>query len=118
MTDEQLTAVLTELRNLSGWARPCTREDIAAFEARHGIELPRDYRRFLCEVGNGTVDGTVFPLGRTTYPTDAPLDDVGDLAKPCRLIATPEYWARGSDADASANEHDGDDEEPDDGDND
>lgn len=32
---------------------PCSESELARFEARYGIALPKDYRGFLLEVGNG-----------------------------------------------------------------
>jgi hypothetical protein len=51
-----------------GFAPVCSLAEVTAFERSHRIELPRDYARFITEVGNGTARGGafgVFPLGLT-----------------------------------------------------
>src|ERR1700679_2741848 len=68
--------------------RPCLAEDEAlAFERKHAIELPKDYRAFLTEMGNGGAGPSygVFPLGIWDGPgTDEPWDSrfVGKLSDP------------------------------------
>jgi hypothetical protein len=51
------------------------RQQIAAFEARWNVSLPDDHRRFLCEVGDGTVAGdtelSILPL-QVACPLDEP----------------------------------------------
>lgn len=50
------------------FAPPCSLLVVREFENQHRIELPRDYVRFITEVGNGTTSGgafDVFPLGMT-----------------------------------------------------
>ena len=61
-----------------------------AFEKRHGVSLPEDYRFFITEIANGGAGPSygVFPFGKQTYGSD--LHDweaeglVGDLSKPFR----------------------------------
>ena len=52
--DERLAAIRGKAAE-QGYAfgRPLVEADIRAFEARHRVELPRGYRRFLAAVGDG-----------------------------------------------------------------
>ena len=57
---------------------PLTETEMSAFEQRHSIRLPAEYRHFLGCIGNGGAGPYygVFPLGM--------MDDLGDKLKPWR----------------------------------
>ncbi|MCP4446950.1 MAG: SMI1/KNR4 family protein [Myxococcales bacterium] len=117
MLEEDLSRILSALHSSFAWAPVCSQSELTEFEARHGIELPHDYRRFMLEVGNGgkaELRDTVFALGRTTYPTDGPLEDVGQLSVECPLVISPDHWnLEGGAGDAVGGEDDGEDEDHD-----
>ncbi len=58
---------------------PASEDEIAGFERNHGVELPREYRRFLREVGNGGAGPYygVLPLGEPSAD-----DAMGELRLP------------------------------------
>lgn len=68
---------------------PITEADLQAFEARHHIQLPPDYRAFLQYAGNGGTGpyGDFFPLDRWNDFADWVLDEYPDnfLALACPL---------------------------------
>ncbi len=74
---------------------PAAEIEVAAFEARAGIELPEDYRRFILEVGNGgegPPDCGLLPLGATPE-NDVPgylRQGYGDLLR--RPFPFVEHW--------------------------
>ncbi len=56
---------------------PATEEEIKAFEEKHGIELPSEYREYLLKIGNGgdgPPDFGIVPLGFVP-------EDVGMMSK-------------------------------------
>jgi hypothetical protein len=55
---------------------PATAAEVAAFESKHGISLPADYRMFITELGNGgegPIGYGLLPLG--TLPSDMPKEE-------------------------------------------
>ncbi|HVV83018.1 MAG TPA: SMI1/KNR4 family protein [Kofleriaceae bacterium] len=73
-------AVLAEADDLEV-RPPATEEAVAAFEARRGIELPADYRRFVLEVADGILaDGEPALYGVVDLEADLAGD--GDPAAP------------------------------------
>ncbi len=62
---------------------PLSEDKLRAFEEKHGIILPDDYRNFLLIVGNGGAgpDYGLFKLGETDEGPDFG-DFLGDLSKP------------------------------------
>jgi hypothetical protein len=68
---------------------PAASAEVAAFEAKHDIVLPEDYRRFITEIGDGgpgPVDYGILPLGHV--PSDMTKDErstwteLRDVTKP------------------------------------
>lgn len=68
---------------------PLSEIDLKAFESRHNIRLPDDYRTFLAHAGNGGAGPYygIFPLDKWDDYTDWVLDERPDnfLALPCPL---------------------------------
>lgn len=72
MTNQDLRDLLTSLTSAQGGQNPVLSvEEVAAFESKHGITLPSEYRSFLLEVGNG-VRGR-FGLFQLGFWNDVPL---------------------------------------------
>jgi hypothetical protein len=65
---------------------PLSAEELTAFEAKHRIQLPGDYRQFLTRVGNGGAGPYygLFKLGEMDFGVDCGpwTDFVGDLSLP------------------------------------
>lgn len=96
MSPDEIKATLAQLRGRSWptsdtntpssphWSdryvlNPClSEEDVAAFEVRYRVTLPREYRTFLTQVGNGGAGPSfgLFPLG--TYGDQALEADILD----------------------------------------
>jgi len=72
---------------------PLSESDVLAFENRHRVRLPAEYRSFLVHVGNGGAGPFygIFPLGKMDGSSGQLYEDiqhgrvVGDLAKPFPL---------------------------------
>jgi HEAT repeat protein len=68
---------------------PISEADLGAFETRHGIQLPDDYRTFLREVGNGGAGPYygILPLAQWDFFIREVVDSLSDkfLALPCPL---------------------------------
>jgi hypothetical protein len=81
--DERLArwrAALADVTDLDVRA-PATAEAVAAYEARRGIELPEEYRRFVLEVADGILaDGEPALYGVVDLQADLAGD--GDVARP------------------------------------
>lgn len=76
---------------------PCASEEVAAaFEAKHGIELPEDYRAFLLEMGNGGAGPYYGILPLDEFDSHQIIDEVPSdyLARQNRI---PEEVAPGND---------------------
>jgi hypothetical protein len=82
--DERLAAIRAKAAEQGhSFGAPLPEANIMAFEARHGIELPEGYRRFLMAVGNG---GNGPPLYGLMRLGEVPNDISPDLAKDWREL--------------------------------
>ncbi len=73
---------------------PVTAEVIAAFEAKHGVVLPADYKAFFLEVENGRVgpDGGIIPFEENLAPGNCEFDEV-DPTRPFKVTFSSIYGA-------------------------
>lgn len=82
--------------------------ELATFERAHGVELPREYRRFLLEVGDGG-DGPpqygLMPLGQVPNYHHREADEV--LARLHEPFAETEAWIWENDAEPDPARADG-----------
>lgn len=64
--------------------RPASKRALAKFESKHGIELPRDFRAFISELGNGGAGPYYGILPLSKWTDHIPLADIptGFLAEP------------------------------------
>jgi hypothetical protein len=70
---------------------PLAEAEVAAFEERHGVRLPDDYRLFLLLAGNGGAGPYygIAPLSEWDYWFEEEAESPGFLASPCPLAPAP-----------------------------
>ncbi len=91
-----------------GWSHrykmeaPIDEAELAEFESRYGINLPKDYRAFLTELGNGGAGPYygIYPLAELEED-QVPLEVLNALKKPFRLSGP---WNGGRDVPQPAND--------------
>ncbi len=96
--------------------RPCVPEaEVLAFEQKHSVRLPDEYRQFLTELGNGGAGSCygIFPLGVYDDQNLEPhLNEglIGDLTRPFPHAdawnASDDYWERQPDIDEDEEAYD------------
>jgi hypothetical protein len=99
------------------WNPSAAEADFVAFEARHRVTLPDDYKRVMATIGNGCEGAfTVFPVGYARMDFEEPLvllERGGslDLGRPFPLATSRGYWHVDADASPGDDEEDPYDEE-------
>lgn len=99
------------------WNPAAADTDFVAFEARHGVTLPDDYKRVMATIGNGCEGAfTVFPVGYARMHFEEPLEllergETLDLGRPFPLATSRGYWHVDADASPGDDEDDPYDEE-------